>query len=275
MGVDAQMLVRVPRKLRPAEVFREAVRIARAFASDTFFIDRPGKGYGRRKKTGRHALTIETKYEQDGDPIIAEPDETLVEVHLWGRYYGPGYERGDLVTILAVARWLRGVWPDGVVWYGGDSSGIVAEPLDAEAEAALWSHYMSAQGRAYFAGRWDNTTVMHDCDFCKAALSSVNATKFYCMSCGGHWQQQPDGSLRELDNKWEGHKVEEPVRELQDVLAAVSTKDAVIEDATVHGQGDLSWSIRVRGRRAQVDGLERAGIAILERFQNETKGETR
>lgn len=37
------------------------------------------------------------------------------EVHVSSRYYGPGYERGDLTLILGVARWLRDRDRDGPV----------------------------------------------------------------------------------------------------------------------------------------------------------------
>ncbi len=271
MGVDARMFVRVPRKLTKKEVFAEAVRIASAFASDTFFVRRPEKDKSGRNRGGRHALEIVETYQQDGPDIVPEAGETLVEVHLWTRYYGPGYERGDLVAILAVARWLRGVWPDGVVWYGGDSSGILAAPLDDD---ALWAHYMSERGRAYFRGHWDRQTLARSCDFCKIPLSSVNATKYYCMACRGHWEQQADGSLRELDDQWTGHVVDDPVGELQQVLAALSAKEARVEDARVTGAsgGELSWFLRVVGKRPTPDALENAGVAMLERYRAEASG---
>lgn len=87
---------------------------------------------------------------QDGDPILADEGEWFLEVALWTRYYGVGYERGDLMTICATAEWVEANIPNAEVWYGGDSSGVLAEPFGAAQRAALKKHYYSQQGRDYF-----------------------------------------------------------------------------------------------------------------------------
>src|SRR6185312_11706655 len=115
MGCDAEMAVRVPMKLTAAQVRAESVRMVKALGMFRFWVFPPGE-YGEKK--GHHALEIADEHygvKAEGD------DQTIVAVHLGTRYYGPGYERGDLVTILAVARWLRGVWPTATLYYGGDS----------------------------------------------------------------------------------------------------------------------------------------------------------
>lgn len=89
-------------------------------------------------------------YYQDAEPIFAEPDEWLLRVSLMTRYYGIGYERGDLMTILAVAAWFETNISNCEVWYGGDSSDCAAEPLTSELKRKLTQHLMSTSGRDYF-----------------------------------------------------------------------------------------------------------------------------
>ncbi len=89
---------------------------------------------------------------QDGPSIDAEDGEWFLNVSLWTRYYGIGYERGDLLTICAIAEWIEANIPDCAVWYGGDSSGVLMEPFDANARAKLRRHLWSESGRAYFGG---------------------------------------------------------------------------------------------------------------------------
>lgn len=89
-------------------------------------------------------------YEQDGDDVTVGDGEWMLEVSLWSRYYGVGYERGDLLTICAVAEWCEANIPNAVVYYGGDSSGVCAEPFDAFARMKLRRHMYSQRGRDYF-----------------------------------------------------------------------------------------------------------------------------
>lgn len=68
-------------------------------------------------------------WEQDGPCLISAPDEQLIEVHLFARYFGGDCRRGPWREIRAIADWLEMRVPNSEVWYGGDSSGIVAERL--------------------------------------------------------------------------------------------------------------------------------------------------
>jgi hypothetical protein len=47
--------------------------------------------------------------------------EGILSVSNWQRYYGPGYERGDLWSILKAIYLIRGE-VNGPVWYGGDTT---------------------------------------------------------------------------------------------------------------------------------------------------------
>lgn len=93
----------------------------------------------------------ETYWEDAEQPIRAAPGECLLSVSLYGRYYGPGYERGDILTYCAVAEWLEVNLPGRIeIWYGGDSSGICASRFDDAARRALRMHLYGEDGREYF-----------------------------------------------------------------------------------------------------------------------------
>jgi hypothetical protein len=87
---------------------------------------------------------------QDGEPIEAADGEWFLNVSVWTRYYGEGYERGDLLTLCAIAEWCELNIPNCEVWYGGDSSGILAKPFGVVRRLELKKHLFSKQGRDYF-----------------------------------------------------------------------------------------------------------------------------
>lgn len=89
-------------------------------------------------------------YHQDGDSILADEGEWFLEVSLWSRYYGIGYERGDILTICAIAEWLEMNLQPCEVWYGGDSSGVEATPFTESARRDMRRHLYGPKGRDYF-----------------------------------------------------------------------------------------------------------------------------
>src|SRR5690606_19138304 len=49
-----------------------------------------------------------SEYHEDSDtPVVALATECLLEVSLYGRYYGKDYERGDILTYCAIAERLE------------------------------------------------------------------------------------------------------------------------------------------------------------------------
>lgn len=151
MGIDAEMLVRVKGHPSQEQIKIWAWKLAKTIGPNNFFLD---------KEEGHGALYLAPSYdsidedgklwEQDGPTLHAEKDETFLRVNLWTRYYGIGYERGDILLICNIAEWCEVNIPNCEVWYGGDSSGVCVEPFPASKRAQLKAHLWSDQGRDYF-----------------------------------------------------------------------------------------------------------------------------
>ena len=69
-----------------------------------------------------------------------------------GRYYGPGYERGNWPEIYAAIRLAQYCFPDSVVIYTPDSE--IPDPDDeatsADELADIWRHWLGENGHAYY-----------------------------------------------------------------------------------------------------------------------------
>ena len=188
MGVDAQMLVRTRQILSPDQVLQLAGDLAEAFGSDHFSIW--DDATERAGWSSHHALQIITEYEQDGDSIFPEPGEQFLDVNIATRFYGEGYERGNIGLIKNVAEWLEARIPDARIFYGGDSSGICAEPFDREARQKLWEYYCRVGHRPYHEGfsRVFGADQPVVCSFCKRPMVSYGGGGAHvflsCDSCG-------------------------------------------------------------------------------------------
>lgn len=154
MGIGAKMIVRgVPEIAVSDEWLKEmSWRLCQAIGAERFHveaparlaIDRSGALYPKDGLPGR-------VYVQDGDDIVAVAGECLLQLSLWGRYYGAGYERGDILAYCAIAEWLEANIEGGEVWYGGDSSGVCAKPFGEVERKQLKEHLFSKNGRDYFS----------------------------------------------------------------------------------------------------------------------------
>ncbi len=183
MGVDAEMFVQVKPPLSDREVERVAFELGSAFGHRQFFIDRTGK-YG---EGGQHAVQPVDVFTQDRPNIKPKRGEQFLQVHLWTRYYGIGYERGDLPLILSIAQWFDLRLPGCEVWYGGDSSGILAVHLDAVERASLWAHFVKHARRPYLDrfGQGLGGTSRH-CTFCDEPMMQYGfGAKYEAFSCAG------------------------------------------------------------------------------------------
>lgn len=197
MGIDARIYVSTKRQFTDAEIRRLSYDAGLTFGADKFLRSEGSKGIN--PETGKpywgphHNIGREEKIEQDGPDWIPPPGTTLLEVHVWTRYYGPGYERGDLPFLVMLAEWLDRKIPGCTVLYGGDSSGVCAEPFGPEQRAAMLDHFASDKGRAYFTHAnpfISDLPPLPTCDLCAVPMPQFGygpgklCGTFYCGGCG-------------------------------------------------------------------------------------------
>lgn len=203
MGVDAMMFARIKGRenwLQPDDVLPTAYDLASTIGSNHFLITKGN--YPSNPSWEHHALSIvgpndeqaeyypdavgRVAWFQDGDPIFAGDDEQFVKVHLWTRYYGEDYARGDWPTIRATAEWLELRFPHCEVWYGGDSSGICAEHLSEARRAELNAFYLDSGRKTYTRYRESGAALI--CTCCEVGMVNVGggsgADFFHCDGCG-------------------------------------------------------------------------------------------
>jgi len=140
---------------------------------------------------------------QGGPPILAGPDEWFMEVSLWTRYYGPGYERGDILTICAVAEWVEQNMQPCEVWYGGDSSGVCAEPFPADKREEYRKLLYGPTGRDYY--KWDERGTFptpKPCGLCVPGENRFNRcgwggnyVRVHCSGCGKSFTSDAKGEI--------------------------------------------------------------------------------
>lgn len=150
-------------------------------------------------------------YLQDGDPILADHSEWFLEVSLWTRYYGIGYERGDLLFLCAVAEWCEANIPDCEVWYGGDSGGVEAKPWPDSKRRALRKHLYSPAGRDYFKsqGSMSRGDILPPapCSLCVGEGEfntygyGANYSAVHCGGCGKSFETRDSGKTWVLKEK--------------------------------------------------------------------------
>lgn len=232
MGIDAEMLLRVKRSEKPSddELARWSWDLCRAIGARHFYThdgmepeayaaaqarwtatwEKTGQNreatialVGEHPEELRRAIQLSPSYEenatepgrvwsQDGEPILADEGEWLLSVNLSTRYYGIGYERGDLLTICATAEWCEMNIPNCEVWYGGDSSGVLAEPFGEAQRCALKAHLYSQRGRDYFSYdmlRGETKIEPTPCGLCIPSEPRFNRNgwgkDFAAVSCAG------------------------------------------------------------------------------------------
>lgn len=195
MGIDARMVLRVKDKPSDQQLKEWGWRLGAAVGADKFWLD---------KEEGRGAITLAHDYDehgesvysgksygQDGDSLVVESG-WLLEVHVATRFYGIGYERGDLLGLCAIAEWCEQNIDGCEVFYGGDSSGVSAIPWPETTRRALRWHLYSDKGRAYFRHGERPNSFPHP-ELCSLCISSAGFNRFgwgggdqYCaVSCPG------------------------------------------------------------------------------------------
>lgn len=193
MGVDAVMEVHVTAPLTKEVVRKASVDMCTLFGAEKFMMTKPAINrhpddfaYGGEC----HALTIQKTDHSTG----------VITVHLWTRYWGPHYERGDFPLIYTLSAWLEARFaPCGTVMYGGDSSDSLF-PLDSDARKELIAHAVSDEANNYRTRTWP--TMQGDpkaphCAFCDRDftqyMSGPKTAGFACHGCGTAKVTEDDG----------------------------------------------------------------------------------
>lgn len=201
MGIDARMLIILPYIPTAAQIALWSWDIAAALSADKFMVPAitSAEAYDKEELTGKI-------WYQDGPSIQAKENEFFLSVNLWSRYYGVGYERGDLIGLISVAEWIERNIPDSTVFYGGDSSGVCAEPWNKEEREKLLSHFMGEHGRDYYSsfGTLDRSSYSPPgCANCVPERSQRRHgwggefAAYYCPGCGKSQETHDSGKTWE------------------------------------------------------------------------------
>lgn len=183
MGVDARMCVRTKLAFTPEQIRALSWQIGAAFGTEAFYFKYP------QPTPPQPALALVESYAgwDSKQELRAPRGGSLIAVSLTGRFWGPGYERGDLPQLLAISKWLEvKTGPGAQVWYGGDSSGCEGVLLDAEKRDEYWQHFLQ-RGNPYFERESFLKTRPPSCPLCAHPCTSVggggNQDFWRCSGC--------------------------------------------------------------------------------------------
>lgn len=203
MGVDAEMFVRTKAEITEVEVRTLAYRLGEAVGHDNLWIFK-NPSFGEP----RHCMQIVPEYTQDGPTITPEKGETFIQVYPATRYYGEGYERGNLPLLIMIAEWLEENIKDGEVWYGGDSSGVEAKKFDKKAREKLFK-FFAKEGHRGYTTFFDKDKGGPLCNMCLVRMDQYgfgpNYASYYCPGCGENTVTHDGGKTFEPKKEdWEG-----------------------------------------------------------------------
>lgn len=180
MGIDANMFVRVKGKVTESQLIAAEHTLFERFGAEML------------STWTEHLLEEVDEVAQDGPTVTPRKGEAFINVNLWTRYYGPGYERGNIRLIIDVAEVLETIFVGGEVWYGGDSSGVCAVRFNAAARAELRDHWLKVGHEPYRRGKNQfmpepDTDDGPDCRRCKVPTHRYgwggNYAAYFC-ECG-------------------------------------------------------------------------------------------
>lgn len=192
MGIDAQMYFTTCAQLSDAQISEMQWRLAEAFWRDRPLWIRPPEEDSKLDwlREGRKSFAEISTYHQDGPTVRRKKGERMFEVSLSTRYYSEGYERGDIIGIIAARDWICTNIPDARVFYGGDSSGVEAEELTRERCDELIEHW-AKHGHVPYASGWGRIggeKQKGQCGFCNATLIEhgwgQGKVWAFCPGCG-------------------------------------------------------------------------------------------
>lgn len=127
-----------------------------------------------------------------------------IEIHLAGRFYDEGYERGPLTSYIEVADWLeKELGADKVkIYYYGDSGGCEDAALfDKEARDELYAYYLE-NGRGPYQRFFGEGPK--GCKLCIKPLvkcgGGAGDTFLSCLACKENFIRSSDGKLTRVDD---------------------------------------------------------------------------
>lgn len=196
MGVDARMLVKLAAPISDDALSDACYRLAEACGKyDVFWLSDDDDLQRGERRRALNRCTADDAYRRYG---VAEPDGLWLFVSLWGRYYGPSYERGDLWSFIAIAEWCERNLPGCFVFYGGDSGGTL-EPFNRQARERFIAHWAAKGGRPYYAGEGRTYPAWYGgehplrpaCPLCERPATQYGSGQQFaswsCDGCSRHW----------------------------------------------------------------------------------------
>lgn len=208
MGIDAEMLLRINQPVMDEEIAVWSYSIAETLGAGNFFIQRDGKN-------PQGAISRVALWEQDGPDIEPKEGESFLRLHFWSRYWGPGYERGDLLFLISCAEWAEQNIPDCEVWYGGDSSGVTVELWPATKREEFKRHFYSPSGRDYYKSFDSGDMFAHeqpDISSCSLCIPGARPIRFgwgadyrayRCHGCGYYFTTRDGGATWKVERERE------------------------------------------------------------------------
>lgn len=188
MGIDAQMFIKTKLEVNEEKLKHWSYIFGSAFHYNLFL--------GSGENIYHKPLEKIEVYQQDGDDILPELNETFLEVPLSGRYYGIGYERGNLFNYIQIAEFLEKLIPNSEIWYGGDSSGVCAELFDKNKRDELTNHFIN-NGKDPYNRYFDRENDGPNCPICEVKMVrngwGNNYKAFSCIGCG--WQHSEKNGI--------------------------------------------------------------------------------
>lgn len=192
MGVDARIWVKTAIPYSREEVKHVSYLFGQAFHNDLMI--------GHEKKLWYHPLdrVIDLENPEYEPEDFRKPE--YLHIPLAGRYYGPGYERGPLMTYVAMAELLERLLPFCEVYYGNDSSDEY-QLFNRDERIKLIDYFMLNGGRLNYVRGFDQSvTNKQMCPHCERIMpqNGWGATYSFhsCTGCG--WARKVrDGNVEE------------------------------------------------------------------------------
>lgn len=190
------MFVTTSEKVTKKELLDLSWRIGDAFWVEPFSVWEKGDLY--KDCTAQHALDFPDTERRDTYALLQKEGETVIEVNLRGRYYGPKYERGNLPQLIAIAAWLEANILGAKIWYGGDCDNELIL-WDKDARDVAFAHFVKVGHAPYIQGfdRDEMSWARPVCAFCQKPMTQFgfghNYAAYTCLGCDAETKTDDGG----------------------------------------------------------------------------------